>query len=263
MNWDSCEEPKNSLMAATMGRMFTRLCGVISSPCRIPCVSGTTRSAWDRADTELVLIACPPCGCGGCRRSMSSVCTPASLACSALIRIPHRAHDVVASAEVFVVGGRSPLLLIQKYDLRQVVGAAVEKNRPSSSGWAESMVGGLPGGSACTFRISDSSVVAGRVVDGSNYLSLPRSSMILARSRPGRGRASSSVAGCLRWRSIRTDRMSRLVGFSELKPRAAAGDETFALDQQRLSDRFSSRSEAKYTPGSRTSWERRRRLPCR
>ena len=73
------------------------------------------------------------------------------------------------------------------------------------------------------------------------------SSRVSARPRA----RTSSVAGCLRLRSMRTDRMSRLsVSNSSHAPRLGM---TFALNSV-LSDALS-RSEAKYTPGERTSWE--------
>ena len=48
MNWDSCEVPKNSLIAATTGRMLIRVCGVIASTSWVVMRSRTTRSMRDR-----------------------------------------------------------------------------------------------------------------------------------------------------------------------------------------------------------------------
>ena len=44
MNWDSCEEPKNSFSAATTGRMLMIVCGVIVSTSSVLMRSRTTRS---------------------------------------------------------------------------------------------------------------------------------------------------------------------------------------------------------------------------
>ena len=83
MNWDSCEEPKNSLMAATMGRMFTRLCGVISSGSCMLMRSRTTRSMRDRPMRNWFWISSPTVRMRRLPKwSMSSVCTPSSPACS-------------------------------------------------------------------------------------------------------------------------------------------------------------------------------------
>ena len=51
----SCEEPKNSLIAATTGRMLISVCGVIASTSWVVMRSRTTRSIRDEADTQLVL----------------------------------------------------------------------------------------------------------------------------------------------------------------------------------------------------------------
>ena len=44
MNWESWLVPKNSLIAATTGRMFIRVCGVIASTSWVVIRSRTTRS---------------------------------------------------------------------------------------------------------------------------------------------------------------------------------------------------------------------------
>ena len=44
MNCDSCEEPKNSFIAATTGRMLMIVCGVIASESSVVRRSRTTRS---------------------------------------------------------------------------------------------------------------------------------------------------------------------------------------------------------------------------
>ena len=44
MNCDSCDEPKNSLIAATTGRMLISVCGVIASTSWVVMRSRTTRS---------------------------------------------------------------------------------------------------------------------------------------------------------------------------------------------------------------------------
>jgi hypothetical protein len=44
MNCESCEEPKNSLSAATTGRMLMIVCGVIASTSSVVMRSRTTRS---------------------------------------------------------------------------------------------------------------------------------------------------------------------------------------------------------------------------
>ncbi len=44
MNWDSCEEPKNSFSAATTGRMLMMVWGVIVSTSSVLIRSRTTRS---------------------------------------------------------------------------------------------------------------------------------------------------------------------------------------------------------------------------
>ncbi len=48
MNCDSCEVPKNSLIAATTGRTLIRVCGVIASMSCVVMRSRTTRSMRDR-----------------------------------------------------------------------------------------------------------------------------------------------------------------------------------------------------------------------
>ena len=55
MNCESCEEPKNSLIAATTGRMLMSVCGVIASTSWVVMRSRTTRSMRREADAELVL----------------------------------------------------------------------------------------------------------------------------------------------------------------------------------------------------------------
>ncbi len=44
MNWDSCEEPKNSFSAAATGRMLTMVWGVMASSSSVVRRSRTTRS---------------------------------------------------------------------------------------------------------------------------------------------------------------------------------------------------------------------------
>ena len=82
MNWDSWEEPKNSLMAATIGRMFTSDCGVISSGSCMLMRSRTTRSIRDRPMRNWFWISSPT---QRRRRlpkwSMSSTLTPSAPAC--------------------------------------------------------------------------------------------------------------------------------------------------------------------------------------
>ena len=84
MNWDSCEEPKNSLMAATIGRMLMRLCGVISSMSWELMRSRTTRSIrlmpmrnWLATSSPTVRMRRLP------KWSMSSVLKPGSPAARA------------------------------------------------------------------------------------------------------------------------------------------------------------------------------------
>ena len=48
MNCESCEVPKNSLIAATTGRMLIRVCGVIASTSCVVMRSRTTRSMRER-----------------------------------------------------------------------------------------------------------------------------------------------------------------------------------------------------------------------
>ncbi len=48
MNCDNCEEPKNSLVAATTGRMLINCCGVTVSASWIDIRSRTTRSIRDK-----------------------------------------------------------------------------------------------------------------------------------------------------------------------------------------------------------------------
>ena len=59
MNCESWELPKNSLMAATMGRMFTSDCGVISSGSCMDMRSRTTRSIRDRPMRNWFWISSP------------------------------------------------------------------------------------------------------------------------------------------------------------------------------------------------------------
>ena len=55
MNCDSCDVPKNSLIAATTGRMLIRVWGVIASTSWVVMRSRTTRSMRLTADAHLVL----------------------------------------------------------------------------------------------------------------------------------------------------------------------------------------------------------------
>jgi hypothetical protein len=55
MNWLSWLDPKNSLIAATTGRMLMSVCGVIASTSWVVMRSRTTRSMRDRPDAHLVL----------------------------------------------------------------------------------------------------------------------------------------------------------------------------------------------------------------
>ena len=55
MNWLSWLEPKNSLIAATTGRMLIRVCGVIASTSWVVMRSRTTRSMPRETDADLVL----------------------------------------------------------------------------------------------------------------------------------------------------------------------------------------------------------------
>ena len=48
MNWLSWLDPKNSLIAATTGRMLIRVCGVIASTSWVVMRSRTTRSMRER-----------------------------------------------------------------------------------------------------------------------------------------------------------------------------------------------------------------------
>ena len=106
MNWDSCEVPKNSLIAATTGRMLIRVCGVIASTSWVVIRSRTTRSIRDRPTRTWFWISSPTVR----RRrlpkwSMSSGSYPGSPACSR-----HRYSTVAtmsASVSVPVVIGTS------------------------------------------------------------------------------------------------------------------------------------------------------------
>ena len=55
MNCDSCDVPKNSLIAATTGRTLIRVCGVIASMSCVVMRSRTTRSMRRQAGADLVL----------------------------------------------------------------------------------------------------------------------------------------------------------------------------------------------------------------
>ena len=59
MNCDSCEVPKNSLMAATTGRMLIRVCGVMASTSWVVMRSRTTRSMRDRPTRTWFWISSP------------------------------------------------------------------------------------------------------------------------------------------------------------------------------------------------------------
>ena len=59
MNCDSCEEPKNSFCAATTGRMFTIVCGVIVSASSVVRRSRTTRSIRYRPTRKASWISSP------------------------------------------------------------------------------------------------------------------------------------------------------------------------------------------------------------
>ncbi len=59
MNWDSCEDPKNSLMAATTGRMLMSVCGVIASTSWVVMRSRTTRSIRERPMRTWFWISSP------------------------------------------------------------------------------------------------------------------------------------------------------------------------------------------------------------
>ena len=55
MNCDSCDVPKNSLIAATTGRTLIRVCGVIASMSCVVMRSRTTRSMRRQTGADLVL----------------------------------------------------------------------------------------------------------------------------------------------------------------------------------------------------------------
>ena len=59
MNWDSCDVPKNSLIAATTGRMLIRVCGVIASTSWVVIRSRTTRSMRERPTRIWFWISSP------------------------------------------------------------------------------------------------------------------------------------------------------------------------------------------------------------
>ena len=59
MNWLSCEEPKNSLIAATTGRMLMSVCGVIASTSWVVMRSRTTRSMRDRPTRNWFWMSSP------------------------------------------------------------------------------------------------------------------------------------------------------------------------------------------------------------
>ena len=59
MNWDSCDVPKNSLIAATTGRMLIRVCGVIASTSCVVIRSRTTRSIRDSPTRTWFWISSP------------------------------------------------------------------------------------------------------------------------------------------------------------------------------------------------------------
>ena len=104
MNWLSCEVPKNSLIAATTGRMLIRVCGVIASTSWVVIRSRTTRSMrlkptriwfwinsptvrrrrlpkWSMSSTSTgtstppgaVMVACTPDSAAWCRRTRYSI----------------------------------------------------------------------------------------------------------------------------------------------------------------------------------------------
>ena len=59
MNWLSWLEPKNSLIAATTGRMLIRVCGVIASTSWVVMRSRTTRSMRERPTRTWFWISSP------------------------------------------------------------------------------------------------------------------------------------------------------------------------------------------------------------
>ena len=59
MNCESCEEPKNSFSAATTGRMFMIVCGVIVSSSSVVRRSRTTRSIRYRPMRKASWISSP------------------------------------------------------------------------------------------------------------------------------------------------------------------------------------------------------------
>ncbi len=59
MNWESWLVPKNSLIAATTGRMLIRVCGVIASTSWVVIRSRTTRSMRDNPMRTWFWISSP------------------------------------------------------------------------------------------------------------------------------------------------------------------------------------------------------------
>ena len=59
MNWESWLVPKNSLMAATTGRMLMSVCGVMASTSCVVMRSRTTRSIRDRPMRTWFWISSP------------------------------------------------------------------------------------------------------------------------------------------------------------------------------------------------------------
>ena len=86
MNWHSWLVPKNSLIAATTGRMLIRVCGVIASTSCVVIRSRTTRSMRDRPTRIWFWISSPTVRSRRLPKwSMSSVSTGTSTPPGAVI----------------------------------------------------------------------------------------------------------------------------------------------------------------------------------
>src|SRR5207245_6374555 len=128
MNWLSCEPPKNSLIAATTGRMLISSLGVAFSGSTMDMRSRTTRSMRNRPTRNCCWMSSPTARTRRLPRWSMSSALPLPLFSST---IRDDLHEVVLGERARLHRDVEPELAIQLVpaDLREVVAAEVEEQR--------------------------------------------------------------------------------------------------------------------------------------
>ncbi len=213
MNCDSCEEPKNSLMAATMGRMLISDCGVISS--MLLGAHALTDDALHtaHADAELVLDELANGADAAVAEVVDVVDLEALLAGSEGQQVAQRRDDIlVGERRGLFLGGEVELLVdLVTADAGQVVALRV-KEQTLEQLREESTVGGSPGRQT-TVELDEGVLASegGVALQGAlDYIGVTEElDDVIAVTAMPRARRNI-VALCLRLRSMETMSWSRL-----------------------------------------------------